>query len=407
VNHGPQANQPDTNPSSIPVITVVGLGPGDPSLITAGALEKIRTASHCILRTRVHPSASLLPEVESFDHLYETGDTFSEIYEAIVAELFRRAKQDAEIVYVVPGSPAVAEHTVELLLNGSAAFGVAVVVLPALSFADLAWACLRLDPLATPVTIIDAHRFVQDIQGRRGPFLVAQCHSNSVLSDVKLVLSESVPNPDDLAPVTVLHHLGLPDEQIIRVHWSLLDQSVEADHLTSLFVEELPHSVGLAADQLWELMTRLRIECPWNAEQTSISLAPYAVEEAYELVEAVSMLPVVNDDAVNDYAVNDDAVNDDAVNEIASHDPSPASVKHYAQELGDVLYQVLFHSAVAHDQGWFSFVDVINGLHAKLVYRHPHVFPRDDFDPGVIATSQDVERNWELIKAIERANRKL
>jgi len=81
------------------------------------------------------------------------------------------------------------------------------------------------------------------------------------------------------------------------------------------------------------------------------------------------------------------------------------AVAHYAQELGDVLYQVLFHSAVAVDEGWFSLDEVITRLHHKLIYRHPHLFPRADFDPGEISSSNDVVRNWKLIKAAERANR--
>jgi tetrapyrrole methylase family protein / MazG family protein len=365
-----------------PRITVVGLGPGDRSLLTVGTVDAIASSRHRFLRTRIHPSASAVPDAESFDHLYERFDTFAQVYQAVVDTLLRTVAEVGELLYAVPGSPAVAEHTVELLIARAPTEGVVVEVVPALSFADLAWARLAIDPMADPVTLIDGHRFVDDIAGRRGPFLVAQCHSRDVLSEIKLVLSGSVLEPDLLPPITVLHHLGLPDERILRVHWSKLDQSVDADHLTSLYIPGLAARVGVSADRLWQLMARLRADCPWNEEQTATSLAPYAVEEAGELVEAVALL--------------------DATLADPEADPQPA-IDHYRQELGDVLYQVLFHSAVAVDEGWFGFDDVIATLHDKLVRRHPHIFPRDDFDPGAVSSSADVVRNWERIKAMERA----
>ena len=317
---------------------------------------------------------------ESFDHLYKRAGSFAEVYEEVVTQLLKRALDVGEVLYAVPGSPAVAEHTVELLLARAPGVGVTVEVVPALSFADLAWVRLGVDPLAETVTLIDGHRFTDDIAGRRGPFLVAQCHSNLIMSDVKLALSEAVADPSELPEITILHHLGLPDERVVSVNWSKLDQSVLADHLTSLYVPELPRQVGRAAHRLWTLMQHLRVACPWNAEQTVRSLAPFAIEEAHELVEAIGRLG----DPESYAHVAPDVVTD------------------YRRELGDVLYQVLFHAMVAHDEGWFSFEDVITGLHDKLVYRHPHLFPRTDFDTGAITSSDDVVRNWERIKAMER-----
>ena len=361
---------------------VVGLGPSDASMLTAGTLDCISSIPHRVLRTAVHPAASAVPDATSYDHLYERSDNFNEVYTEVVDDLFRRARAFGLVLYAVPGSPAVAEHTVELLLNRAPAERVVVEVVPALSFADLAWVRLGVDPLARTVTVIDGHRFPAEIAGRRGPFLVAQCHSNAVMSDIKLAVSDAVSDPAELPDITVLHHLGLPDEQVFPVHWSELDQCVAADHLTSLYVPELPGRVGTAADRLWTLMEQLRVECMWNAERTIDSLAPFVIEEAGELVEAIAML---GDEESYVHLVSSDR-----------------AVVHYRQELGDVLYQVLFHSVVARDEGWFSFEDVISGLHKKLVHRHPHVFPRPDFDPGEITSSADVVRNWETIKALER-----
>lgn len=381
---------------TVPRITIVGLGPGDPSLLTSGTLVAIEQSGNRFLRTGIHPSAGAVVDARTFDHLYDQHAAFADVYDAIVSTLLAEARVAGEVLYAVPGSPAVAERTVELLLEQAPSAGVDVVLVPALSFADLAWVRLGVDPLANPVTLVDAHRFAEDVAGRRGPFLVAQCHSNVVMNDIKLVVSELIFNAAELPQITILHHLGLPDEVITTVAWPVLDQTLIADHLTALYIPELPHSVGFAAERLWALMERLRRECPWNEEQTAESLVPYAVEEAHELAEAVLLLG----NALSDERVLADSVAVDSV--VADSVAVDLAIAHYQQELGDVLYQVLFHSIVAADEGWFSFEDVIRGLHAKLVYRHPHIFPRHDFDPGMIRSSDDVVRNWEKIKAAER-----
>ncbi|MDR6862574.1 MazG family protein [Phycicoccus sp. 3266] len=116
------------------------------------------------------------------------------------------------------------------------------------------------------------------------------------------------------------------------------------------------------------VMDRLRSPggCPWDAEQTHESLVKYLVEESHEAAEAI---------------------------ESGDRD-------HMREELGDVLLQVAFQSRVAeeHPEQPFDIDDVAGGLVAKLVRRHPHVFADD-----AAATPEEVERNWELIKAQERA----
>ena len=95
---------------------------------------------------------------------------------------------------------------------------VALVVHPSVSFLDIAFARLGVDPVDAGVRLVDAERFALEAAGERGPLLVAQCWSRRVLSEVKLSV-ESIPD----VPVTVLHHLGLPDESIVEVPWDELD----------------------------------------------------------------------------------------------------------------------------------------------------------------------------------------
>ena len=123
-----------------------------------------------------------------------------------------------ELVYAVPGSPVVAERTVELLVErGGGATTSTVEVVPALSFLDLAWVRLGIDPIAARVRVVDGQRFEVEAAGERGPLLVAQCDSAHVLSDVKLALDGGIePALAADGPVVVLHRLGLPDERGLR-----------------------------------------------------------------------------------------------------------------------------------------------------------------------------------------------
>ena len=118
-------------------------------------------------------------------------------------------------------------------------------------------------------------------------------------------------------------------------------------------------------DKLVWLMSRLRDSggCPWDREQTPESLKPFVLEEAYEVVDAID-------------------------------DPNPNALK---EELGDLLYQVLFLSKIASEKGQFDINDVLTNSYEKLYNRHPHVFGEDKLN-----TSEEVLKNWEKIKAEEK-----
>lgn len=125
-------------------------------------------------------------------------------------------------------------------------------------------------------------------------------------------------------------------------------------------------SAGQWFEKLMALQRRLRAPdgCPWDREQSHASIRKYLVEETYEVLDAMDS-------------------------------PDPAA---FPSELGDLLLQVVFHSVLAEEAGRFSVSDVIESVHTKMVRRHPHVFG------DVLArTSADVLKNWEQIKAAERA----
>ncbi|MGP5010409.1 nucleoside triphosphate pyrophosphohydrolase [Psychrobacter glacincola] len=119
-------------------------------------------------------------------------------------------------------------------------------------------------------------------------------------------------------------------------------------------------------DDLLALMARLRVDCPWDKKQTNHSLIPYAIEEAYELGEAVQS--------------NDD--------------------EDIKGELGDVLLQVVFHCQMYAEQGRFNMSDVITTLQEKLIRRHPHVFEAETLEDDTA-----VKARWDEIKAEEQQAR--
>lgn len=351
-----------------PRIVVVGLGPGDPSLVTAGVLAAIEAVPTRFLRTERHPSASLVGGATTFDHHYDAAPTFDEVYRRIVADLVAAATEHGEVLYAVPGSPRVLERTVDLLDAEAAAGHVSLEVLAGLSFIDLAWVRLGIDPYEQGVRLIDAHRFATAAAGERGPLLVAHCHNRRVLSDVKLAVEDA-----PAEPVVVLQRLGLPDESVTTVAWADLDRSFEPDHLTSLYVPALASPVAGEVAAFVELVATLRAECPWDAEQTHRSLTRHLLEETYEVLEALEELGDGGPDA------------------------EPDAYDHLEEELGDLLFQIVFHTTLATEAGAFDLADVARGVHQKLVHRHPHVFGLVE-----VAGADDVVANWEAIKKAEK-----
>jgi MazG family protein len=122
-------------------------------------------------------------------------------------------------------------------------------------------------------------------------------------------------------------------------------------------------------EALLEIMVRLRERCPWDRSQTFATIAPYTVEEAYEVAAAIE----------------------------------DKDFKALPEELGDLLFQVVFHARMAQEQGLFDFGDVVEAVTAKMIRRHPHVFG----DTPAEADAPAQKLFWEEIKAEERAKKNL
>lgn len=351
-------------------VTVIGLGPAGADLLPLAAAAAIERLDVRHLRTARHPAADAVGRAVAFDDLYDAATAIEDVYPAMVEALVASAAEHGEVLYAVPGSPVVAETSVELLVADPR---VEVELVPAMSFLDLAWVRLGIDPVALGVRVVDGHRFAVEAAGARGPLLVAQVDSRLVAGDVKLAVGEVVDGlpatvGGDLE-VVVLERLGLPDESIRTLPWYELDR-FEPDHLTTVWIPELAAPVAGAVARFAELVATLRAECPWDRDQTHASLRRHLIEEAYEVLDAI------------------DGVDPD----------TGVGYEHLEEELGDLLFQVLFHTTLATEAGQFTLADVATTVHDKLRDRHPHVF--GDVAAG---TPEQVAADWEQAKKAEKA----
>ena len=126
-----------------------------------------------------------------------------------------------------------------------------------------------------------------------------------------------------------------------------------------------PDRNAAAIDRLLGIMDKLRDPggCPWDREQTLRTLTPYLLEEAHEVIEAIEA----------------------------------GDAKNHREELGDLLFQVVFQARIAREEGKFGFADVCDAISDKLTRRHPHIFA-----DATVKDSREVIKNWERIKAEER-----
>jgi tetrapyrrole methylase family protein/MazG family protein len=346
-------------------ITLLGLGPGDPSLLTRQAWELLQDIDEIYLRTRQHPAVEGFPphlQVHSFDALYEQGESFEAVYARIVEQVLALGRRPEGVVYAVPGHPFVAEATGPEIARRARLEGLTVRIVEGLSFIEPVLTALGADllphtALVDALELATAHMppFPPD-----APALVAQIHSREVASDVKLTLMGAY--PDD-HPVRLVHAAGTPQALVEELPLYAIDRSGHIGLLSALYIPPLGEGTSFEAFQ--ELTAHLRAPhgCPWDREQTHHSLRTHLLEETYELLSALDA----------------------------------GDVEGMREELGDLLLQIVLHAQIGSEEGEFDMAQVLQGIHAKIVHRHPHVF-------GGVAVSGagEVLLNWERLKADER-----
>ena len=378
------------------MITIVGLGPGAVGHLSLETMSIMQGCEQVILRTAVHPTVAELAKqgvkYTSCDDLYEAGASFEEVYQNVVTRVLTAAHK-GDVVYAVPGSPLVAEKTVVLLREQAKAQNIELAIKPSMSFLDLAYVALGIDPIAG-LRIIDAQDFGAIADAGQYPLMITQVYSQLVASDLKIALMENLPDEYELY---FLRNMGLEDEECRPVKLFELDRQPKIDHLTSVYIppmgegENMPCGImAFGEDEeeeavenmvdtasfddvdiqpLVDVMRTLREPggCPWDREQTHASIRSNMIEEVYEYLEAV------------------DAEDTEGMRE----------------ELGDILMQIVFHARMAEEAGHFDLQDVIDEVVDKLIRRHPHVFGETK-----VTGSDEVLVNWEAIKKTEKTERK-
>jgi tetrapyrrole methylase family protein/MazG family protein len=274
-------------------LAILGLGPGDPGQITRAAWDTLATARQVYLRTRVHPCVPDLPagpSYHSFDHLYEQADDFGQVYEGIVEQLLAALEAGEEVVYAVPGDPLVGEASVTRLLAACRERGIEVRILSGVSFVEPTLAALGLDAL-DGLQLLDATEVAAAYHPPINPdlpALIAQVYGRHLASDLKLTLINQYP---DEHPIRLVHAAGTGQQRVEDLALYQLDRSSTIAHLTTLYVPPLKPTPGAVTgfEGFQNTVAHLRAPegCPWDRQQTHLTLRQHLLEEAYEVMAAL------------------------------------------------------------------------------------------------------------------------
>ncbi|MGH8958238.1 MAG: nucleoside triphosphate pyrophosphohydrolase [Acidimicrobiia bacterium] len=332
-------------------ILVIGLGPAGLRRIPDSSKALLLDPAYTlVLRTIAHPAASELSALRTVltcDDIYETADTFEDVYSAIVERVLK-LETGGPVIYAVPGSALIGEFAV-----GEMRKRAAVEIVPSESFLDATLEAVGYDPLDRGLRLLNGLSLPDPLL-IDGPTIIAHLDQPLILAEVLAALGRVV---DESSEVTLVIDAGGDQERVVTTPFHSVDHDL-AGLRTSVFIDPIPG--GLAG--VIPVMARLRRECPWDRSQTHESLVKNLIEETHELVDAIA-------------SSSEGAILD---------------------ELGDLLLQVLFHSEIAVA---FGVEDVAENLRQKLVRRHPHVFG------SVVAGSpEEVKANWERIKDDERGH---
>ena len=222
--------------SSLPRVVVVGLGPGGRRARDGRDARRDR-AHPAPLPAHVAPPQR--PSRARSGHvrrrLRGRPTRFADVYAEIADRLVAAAAEHGEVLYAVPGSPLVLERSVRALARRRSRSS--ATVLPAMSFLDVAWARLGIDPVEAGVRLIDGHEFAD----RGGRASRRRCWSptptpTGCCRDIKLAVEDATAAT---STVVILQRLGTPDEAIVHTTWAELDRTVEADHLTCVYIPSL------------------------------------------------------------------------------------------------------------------------------------------------------------------------
>lgn len=344
-------------------ISVIGLGPGDIDLLTVKAFKMINESEKIYLRTNKHKIVNYLNEnnieYESYDYVYEEKESFEDVYEFITDDLVNKSK-DKDIIYCVPNNPFEGDETVNNLIKYRNQNIVDVEIIPGVSSIDTCVNTVEID-IFEGIKVIDGlniNNFDIDININT---LLTQVYDNIIASEVKIILEDYYDSEKEI------YIINTENYSYNKIKLYELDRIDNLSHTTYIYI---PRERDIERNRynmynLYKIMKRLRDKdgCPWDLKQTHDSLRQYIIEEAYEVVDAID-----NEDFDS-----------------------------LVEELGDLLLQIVFHSVIADEEGYFNFNDVTTSICNKMITRHPHVF--GDLS---LNNEEEVLTNWTEIKDKEK-----
>ncbi len=345
-------------------IVVVPLGPGAPDYLTLGAINALKGASQVVLRTAKHGTVGELTKLgivfQTLDALYEECDDFDAL-NAKVSQTLWEAARKGDVAFGV--ADPTSDDTVHALLK-EAGPKKQVEVLAGVTLSAAVFSALPNMPAGQPVRILPASAWKTAELVPSEALLVTELNSQLAAGEIKLWLMSLYAQEGEVIYFP-------PGEQARRQCVSLplseLDRQKKYDHTSAVFVPASPINSRsrYGFSDLLQVMDKLRAPdgCPWDKEQTHESLRPYLLEEAYEAVGAIT----------------------------------DGDMDHVADELGDVLLQVVFHAKIGSQHGEFDIMDVTSAICQKMISRHAHIFGDVKCD-----TAEEVLASWDNLKRKER-----
>lgn len=343
-------------------IILASLGAGDETGLSLGALHAI-TTHHTVFATLQNDCAAWLCKnhdfsYESLDDIYESAQDFDELTENAVARLLTRAKEKGTLVYAAAGG--LGDGLLCALFAEGQAQGATFSVETGAGYGELA---ALLSGGADRAILCPAASFAPECINPRLTLVITEVDNPMLAAEIKLMLCERY---DDETPVHVV--FGKTCQQMPLY---AIDQLEKYSHLCAIVLPRLDIMALKRYDftGLCEIVAILRGQnesfpgCPWDMEQTHKTLRGDLVEEAYEVLAAME-------------------------------DDDPFTL---ADELGDLLLQVVLHTQIAQEFDEFTMTDVATAICQKMIHRHPHIFA-----DGGAKTADQVLAAWDGLKRGEK-----
>ncbi len=323
-------------------ITLLGLGPGDPKYLTREAVEWLDGISEIYLSANQHPALAGIPSkvncipIEPYPgNTEDIGNSRNQI----VTRLLELGARPEGVTFAVPGQPFMAAVFYEEIITQAKHQNIPVRVIEGIGSIEMVARAVGINPHARLVTMdaqVLAKRYIPDFPPNL-PVLILSLSSKLLAAGVKMVLAGVY--PDD-HPVILVHAIDTNEELVEHLDLYEIDQSPYLSGSSSLYIPSLDENYAFESFQ--EIVARLRAPdgCPWDREQTHLSLRQHLLEESYETLEAIDS----------------------------------GNMSELREELGDLLLQIVLNAQIACENGTFNMADVTNGIATKIISRHPHVF---------------------------------